>query len=856
MKKLLTNFRTTIAIAIMLCVALPTFAHDFEVNGIYYNYLDETAKTVKVTYKGDSYYSYSNEYTGAVSIPSSVTYNSTTYSVTSIGSSAFEGCTGLTSVTIPNSVISIASSAFDNTGWYNNQPDGILYLDNCCLGYKGNGPTGTLSIKEGTRLIGDYAFSGCSGLTSVTIPNSVTSIGNSAIYGCSGLTSVTIPNSVTSIGKSAFYGCSGLTSVTIPNSVTTIGSSAFRECTGLTSVTIPNSVTSIGDWTFYGCAGLTSITIPNSVTTIGNWAFYGCSGLTSVTIPNSVTSIGKSAFYGCSGLTSVTIPNSVTTIGSSAFFKCTGLTSVNITDLSAWCKIDFGNSEANPLYYAKKLKLNGKEIKDLVIPNDITEIKDYAFYGCSGLTSVTIGNSVTSIGYNAFSYCHSLTSITIPNSVTSIGTSAFYNCTNLTSVTIGNSVTTIGSSAFRECTGLTSVTIPNSVTTIGSSAFRECTGLTSVTIPNSVTSIGTSAFYNCTNLTEVNISDLSAWCKIDFYDADSNPLNYAGHLYLNGSEVNDLVIPNDITKIKPYTFYGCTGLTLVSIGNSVATIGDYAFSNCTNLETFVSLNPTPPVCSSKSFYNSNYTEAVLYVHKDCFDVYNLDEIWGQFYRIWKTRTLATSITLNKTSLTLEKGETETINATVAPSNTTLTNLEWTCDNPSVAIVDKWKKITAVGDGTATITIRALDGSDVSTSCMVTVCDIETKVTLSQTEATLPVNDIMTLTYSVTYSPNKTATWSTSNANVAYVKTNSDGSATIVGVADGVATITATANDGSGASASCVVTVGVGGIEGVEMDNNAVEVARYDIHGRLLSEPARGINIIKMSDGTTRKEIVK
>ena len=151
---------------------------------------------------------------------------------------------------------------------------------------------------------------------------------------------------------------------------------------------------------------------------------------------------------------------------------------------------------------------------------------------------------------------------------------------------------------------------------------------------------------------------------------------------------------------------------------------------------------------------------------------------------------------------------------------------------------------------------AIDGSNVSASCNVTVNASNTQITLSQTEASLPVNDIMTLTYTITNSSNKTATWSTSNANVAPIKVNSDGSVTVVGLSDGVATTTATANDGSGASASCVVTVGVSGVEGIEADDNAVEVARYDIHGRLLSEPARGINIIKMSDGTTRKEIIK
>ena len=335
---------------------------------------------------------------------------------------------------------------------------------------------------------------------------------------------ITIPSGVTSIGDEVFYGCSEITSIVIPDSVTSIGVSAFDDCDNLTSVTIGNGVTSIGAYAFYGCTGLTSITIPDSVTSIGNYAFRGCSGLTSITIPDSVTSIERAAFYGCSGLTGITIPDSVTSIGK------------------------------------------------------------YAFSECSGLTSITISDSVTSIGNHAFEGCSGLTSVTIPDRVTSIGTQAFYECIGLTSVTIGNGVTSIGNCAFEGCTELTSITIPDNLTSIGGRTFYECSGLTSITIPGSVTSIETEAFYNCSGLTSVNYEGtLEQWLNISFGEVDSNPLYYAHHLYIDDTEVTDLVIPEGVTSIGNHAFEGCSGLTSVTIPKSVTSIGSYAFLACDGL---------------------------------------------------------------------------------------------------------------------------------------------------------------------------------------------------------------------------------------------------------------------------------
>ena len=692
-KKWLLGLVTFAAMAVLcaVCVGAETYG-DFQ-----YSALDDG--TVEITgYNGSA---------EKVDIPAEIDGKS----VTSIGNRAFNGCTSLTSITIPNSVTEIGSGAFssctsltsikipdsvmqigdyvfvgctnlieiqvETDNKFYSSDKGVLFNKNkteiicypagikdtiylipssvTSIGKRAfQNCSNLINIKIPDRVsyIGSIAFADCTSLTSITIPNSVTSLGNSAFRGCASLTSITIPDSVTSISGGAFGNCTSLTSITIPDSVTSIGGNAFSntallknqttsekyvgkwvidcdddaksvtikngtvgiadfafyDCPSLTSVTIPNSVTSMGEQAFGECVSLLGITIPNGMTSIDENTFCNCTSLTSVTIPNRVTSIGNHAFKECASLASITIPGSITEIGYEAFMGCTSLKSVTIPasvlsiDSEAFgyidrdekiddFKIDYvkyteghryavRNGFTEEVYFATSelddgsLRINGYidnlSSVSLIIPSEIngkqvTGIGGQAFEGCTGLANITIPDSVTEIGLEAFSGCTSLTNITIPDSVTEIGSSAFSGCSSLTAIdvevgnnnytsvngvlfnkgktelicypagktdksyNIPNSVTSIGYSAFIDCTSITSITIPDSVTSIDSSAFGGCSSLKSITIPNSVTSIGYYAFYGCTSLTSVTIpksvTGIDDWAFGYYYDNDYKKIN-------------------------------------------------------------------------------------------------------------------------------------------------------------------------------------------------------------------------------------------------------------------------------------------------------------------------------------------
>ena len=444
-----TYLKTIFLSAAALLLATTAHAYDFSVDNedgvtIYYNLVSASDKTCEVT-TFNSEYSWNTPrkyYSGDIRIPEKVSYSSMEFQVIGIGDYAFSGSTGLTSITLPNSITYFGSGAFGKCG------------------------IKTIDLPESLTSIGGFAFGGCENLTSIVIPNSVTFIDEAIFNECHKLSSVTLPNGMTSIPSSMFNLCYSLRTLKIPDSVTKIGAAAFRGCTNLESLNIPDGVTSIGTSAFISCRKLVSLTLPESLSQIGPDAFDSCESLKSINIPEGVSTISHETFYNCSSLESLSLPRSLKTIGYYAFHKCSSLTS-------------------------------------LTIPDSVTSIGYTAFYKCTSLKSVKLPRLLTSIESTVFGQCTSLASIEIPEGVTTIKGSGFSGCSGLKSVLLPNSLTSIEDHSFYGCSSLESIVIPNNVKVISTEAFANCKSLTSLTIGKSVQMIWSKAFSDCSALTKI-----------------------------------------------------------------------------------------------------------------------------------------------------------------------------------------------------------------------------------------------------------------------------------------------------------------------------------------------------------------
>ena len=575
--------------ALLLCHAA-TNAQSFEVDGIFYNINSQSESTVEVGYDLNILFGTGKKYAGDIVIPSTVTYDGTTYTVTGIGGAAFNACTDLTSVTIPSTVTTIGSTAFlnatkiasitipesvttisenafngctalktvdctfanvtylgsgafDYTEWYKGMPDGLLYIGSNLYRYKGKLERDTtFVIAEGTTSISGSAFS-------------KTSTNSEYILG------VTIPESVTAIGDNAFKECSNLESIVIPDAVKTIGNYAFQNCFSLEDVTIGAGLKSIGKYAFQECSSIESIVIPDKVESIGDYAFKQCSNMASLTIGASVKSIGKQAFYDCYSLEEITMLNGDIDLGAEVFHN------------TGWYDCQrAGVLYMNELLYGYKGIM--PENEQISVKEGTKAIGGNAFDGFTNLKGITLPEGLERIGCYAFRGCNGLTGVTLPESLKSIDKYAFQKCTALKNVSIGKNVKSIGDYAFNGCTVLGSTTLPEGLETVGNYAFKDCKEMTSIVFPNSVTSIGS------------------------------------------------------------HVLQGCTKLKDVTIGSSTASIGEFAFYNCTAITDIYLMCETPPaVTNGLHSSSSHYSLSTLYVPKGAIDAYKTHEIWGKFTKI-------------------------------------------------------------------------------------------------------------------------------------------------------------------------------------------------------------------------------
>ncbi|MBO4614707.1 MAG: leucine-rich repeat domain-containing protein [Bacteroidales bacterium] len=696
----------TILLLFVACmVTNKVFAYDFTARcstgqTLYFNILsDAETLSVEVTTSGST-----NYLNGDVEIPSTVTSNSVTYTVTRIGDHAFDFCQSPTTIVIPNSVTSIGNQAF----------------------YYCSGLT-TMTIPESVTYIDDLAFSYCMNMTTVYFnATNCTYMGSASgqVFNyCRSLTTLIIGENVTNIPENAFAGCTRLETVNVPSSVASIGSNAFGSVKNVAY----SGTAEGGGWgarTYNGYVESPLVYSDDTKTRLT--ACYVSA--TSVEVPNTVTEIGSYAFQDCASLRNLTLPTSVTTLGSSAFSGCTSLLAVY-------------NEDA--YFYAGP---NNSNYTECIIPEGIKKIHAFACQSHYYVTTVTIPSSVTYIGQHAFSYCSSLTTVNYnaTNSTHDSGgsASAFYSCSNLTTINIGDNVEVIPYSVFCDCSGVTSITLPSSLREIGQFAFYGCTGLTSITIPENLASIDAGVFYGCTSLTTVNYNAINCSyigslyevfrdCPVTTLNIGENVTSIPNEIFKDLSGLQSITIPENVTTIGTNAFNGCEGLGNVTIGRSVESIGSYAFRYCDNITEINMLAETPPTINSNTFTTTVYGAATVITPCPAAAVYRSNSQWGQFANIQNEHTSIFNIDVqtedaNKGDVAGDGSftcDTEVI--LTATANDGYRFLSWDDgneDNPRTIIVEGDRTYVASFKAVHTVTATAGENGSIDPSGAITVDD--------------------------------------------------------------------------------------------------------------------------------------
>ena len=678
-------------------------------------------------------------------------------------------------------------------------------------------------VPDSVTEIGGNAFSNCANLSQVSLSKKLTCIRSNAFYNCDSLTEIEIPKSLQSVGMAnysysgPFSNCDGLKNIKFEEGTTQIVSYLFEKCTGLEEITIPDTVTFIGGAAFSECAELRKVSIADSVTEIGSSAFSDCPKLTDINIPDSVTEIGGNAFSNCANLSRVSLSKKLTCIRSNAFYNCDSLTEIEIPkSLQSVGMVNY--SYSGPFS-------NCDGLKNIKFEEGTTQIVSYLFEKCTGLEEITIPDTVTFIGGAAFNECAELRRVSIADSVTEIGSSAFSDCSKLTDINIPDSVIEIGDYAFENCTNLPQITLPDSITSMGTYIFSGCSNLREAILPNIRINITEGTFKNCSSLEKVNFPEtLEAIRSYAFYNTKLSEVilpnkltEIESYAFYNCDALTKIVIPDSVTTLGTYIFADCELLSDVTLGTGITTIPSYAFNLCPSLQKIVLPYRTAAI-NSNAFTNcTSLTEITIpratttiasgvFSYPARLTVYGVTGTYAETYanNIGATfvnqETRATEVRLSATDLKLTKGSKDTLHLSVAPANFT-DEVTWKSTDTNIATIEDTGVVTAKAIGTATVKVTV---GDISASCKITVTQPVTSISLNETSLSLEAWDTEKLTASVSPSTaeNKAVVWSTSDARIASV----DDTGLVAAHTKGTAIITATAQDGSGVSRSCTVTV--------------------------------------------------